>query len=380
MRRPQPADTGCYIGLMSGTSMDAVDAVLVEIGPAGFHLVAQHGHPIPELLGAYLSRLSAPGVQTCDVLDLLGEADSWFGELLAEAVAELLTRASFPSAKVIAIGSHGQTVRHRPPGASVDHPFSLQIGDPNVLAARTGITVVADFRRRDIAVGGQGAPLVPPFHRVAFAHPDRVRAVVNVGGIANLTLLAPDGAMVGFDIGPGNCLMDGWVRRHRNETFDDRGRWAASSQPDGQLLARLQAHPFFSCPPPKSTGREDFNLGWIDDELARAAPVSPERVQATLLELTATAIGWAVTQSSPAIEELYLCGGGAYNDALLRRLRELLHTVKVDTTARLGLPPEWVEAVAFAWLARETLLGRPGNLPAVTGATRPAVLGAIYPT
>ena len=359
--------------------MDAIDAALVEIGRAGFRLAARHSHPIPESLKARLASLCRPGVQAGDALDLLGEADCWFGEVLAEAVAALLAQASCPASAVTAIGSHGQTVRHRPPGASVRYPFSCQIGDPNILAARTGIAVVADFRRRDIAVGGQGAPLVPPFHRAAFAHPDRVRAIVNVGGIANLTHLTPNGAVLGFDIGPGNCLMDGWVQRHHSAAFDDCGRWAASCEPDAQLLACLKLHPFFACSPPKSTGREDFHLGWIDDELARRGALAPGCVQATLLELTAMAIAEAVNALSPAIEELYLCGGGAYNTALLNRLRELLSPLKIDTTSHLGLDPEWVEAVAFAWLARETLSGRPGNLPAVTGAARAVVLGAVYP-
>ncbi len=379
MRLPRPTDTGCYVGLLSGTSVDAVDAVLAELGPATIRLVAHHSHPIPDPLRDDLLRLGTPGAQSCDVLDLLGAADRWFGELLAEAVTALLAQASFPASAVTAIGSHGQTVRHRPPGSSASHPFSLQIGDPNALAARTGIPVVADFRRRDLAFGGQGAPLVPPFHQAAFAHPDRVRAIVNVGGIANLTLLTPDGGVAGFDIGPGNALMDAWVQRHQRLPFDDRGRWAAACEPDPALLARLQAHPFFACPPPKSTGREEFHLGWLDGELARGGAVAPGTVQATLLELTATSIGAAVQGLSPTAQELYLCGGGAYNAALLNRLRALLPPLVVGTTAALGLAPEWVEAVAFAWLARETLLGRPGNLPAVTGAARATVLGALYP-
>lgn len=359
--------------------MDAVDAVLAEIGPATIRLVAHHSHPIPDPLRDDLIRLCTPGAQSCDVLDLLGAADRWFGELLADAAAALLARASFPAASVVAIGSHGQTVRHRPPGGPVPHPFSLQIGDPNVLAARSGIPVVADFRRRDLALGGQGAPLVPPFHQAAFAHADRVRAIVNVGGIANLTLLTPGEAVVGFDIGPGNGLMDAWVQRHLRLPFDDRGHWAASGEPDPALLKRLQAHPFFACPPPKSTGREDFHLAWLDRELARGDPLAPGTVQATLLELTASGIATAIEGLSPSVQELYLCGGGAYNAALLNRLRALLPPLVVGTTAALGLAPEWVEAVAFAWLARATLLGRPGNLPAVTGAARATVLGALYP-
>lgn len=372
---------------MSGTSLDAIDAVLVEIGPGTIQLRAQHDHPLPPALKADLAGLCNPSSGMGDTVDLLGEADRQLGEVLAEAVSALLTQAAVPAAQIVAIGSHGQTVRHRPPGGARDYPpggtrhypFTLQIGDPHVIAARTGIAVVADFRRRDLAVGGQGAPLVPAFHRAAFGHPERVRAIVNIGGIANLTLLSPGGEVLGFDTGPGNGLMDAWIQRHRGAGFDAGGRWAAAHRADADLLARLLAHPFLACQPPKSTGREEFHLGWVDNLLAAGASVAPGRVQATLLELTAATSADAVCGLSPAVEEVYLCGGGAYNAALLKRLGELLHPRPVATTAALGLAPEWVEAVAFAWLARETLLGRPGNLPGVTGAATAVVLGAIYP-
>ncbi len=395
MRFPLPTDSGCYVGLMSGTSLDAIDAVLVEIGPGAIQLRAQHDHPLPPALKADLAGLCNPTPEMGDTVELLGAADRQLGEVLAAAVSALLTRAAVPAAQVVAIGSHGQTVRHRPPcGASGyppcgahhypprgtrHYPFTLQIGDPHVIAARTGIAVVADFRRRDLAVGGQGAPLVPAFHRAAFAHPERVRAIVNIGGIANLTLLPPGGEVLGFDTGPGNGLMDAWIQRHQGAGFDAGGSWAAAHRADADLLARLLAHPFLARQPPKSTGREEFHLGWVDDLLAAGPPVAPGRVQATLLELTAATIADAVCGLSPAVEEVYLCGGGAYNAALLKRLGELLHPRPVATTAALGLAPEWVEAVAFAWLARETLLGRPGNLPGVTGAAAAVVLGAIYP-
>lgn len=359
--------------------MDAVDAALLDLEPDRFRLVAHHSHPLPAPLRATLARLCRPGALPEDAIDLLGAADRELGEVFADAALALLARAPVDPREVRAIGSHGQTVRHRPPDGERRHPFSLQIGDPHVIAARTGIVTVADFRRRDLAMGGQGAPLVPPFHRAAFHAPHLGRAIINVGGIANLTLLAPDGSVSGCDIGPGNCLLDGWIQRHQGLAYDDGGRWAAAHAPHPELLQRLLRHPFLALPSPKSTGREEFHLGWLDDQLAQGAALSPGRVQATLLELTASAIAAAVRAQHPAVAEVYVCGGGAHNSALLERLRALLRPLPVATTAGLGLDPDWVEAAAFAWLARQTLLGQPGNLPAVTGARCPVVLGAIHP-
>ncbi|MFZ5653827.1 MAG: anhydro-N-acetylmuramic acid kinase [Pseudomonadota bacterium] len=379
MNPAESAQAGHFVGLMSGTSMDAVDAALLDLGPDRFRLVAHHSHPLPKPLRAVLARLSHPGALPEDAIDLLGAADRQLGEVFAEAALALLAQARIDAGAIRAIGSHGQTVRHRPPDGERPNPFSLQIGDPHVIAARTGIVTVADFRRRDLVVGGQGAPLVPPFHRAAFHAPHLGRAIINVGGIANLTLLAPDGTVSGCDIGPGNCLLDGWIQRHLGLAYDDGGSWAAAHAPHPELLQRLLRHPFLALPPPKSTGREAFHLDWLDDQLARGTPIPPGRVQATLLELTASAIAAAVRARRPAAAEVYLCGGGARNRALLERLRTLLRPLPVATTAALGLDPDWVEAAAFAWLARQTLLGQPGNLPAVTGASRPVVLGAIYP-
>lgn len=379
--KPDPdAERGLFIGLISGTSMDAVDAALVELDRDRIRLLAAHSHPLPEALRTELMALCHPGgMADRDAIDLLGTTDHCLGELFAAAALALLARSGVAAAAVTAIGSHGQTIRHRPPNNATPHPFSLQIADPNVIAARTGITTVADFRRRDLALGGQGAPLVPPFHLAAFGHPRAHRALINIGGIANLSLLAGGALVSGFDIGPGNCLLDGWIRRHRGLPYDDRGNWAAAHAPDPGLLARLLAHPFFALPPPKSTGREDFHLDWLDAQLADTPVASPGRVQATLLALTVHTIAAAVRAHAAAADEVYLCGGGAHNDALLECLQRELAPLPVATTAALGLDPDWVEAAAFAWLARQTLLHRPGNLPAVTGAARPAVLGAIYP-
>ncbi len=372
------ADGTHFIGLMSGTSLDAVDAVLVDLNDNGHAVLAHHSQPIPDDLRAAIARLCQPGDIEGDPIDQIGSADREMGELLANAVAALLAVADIPAARIVAIGSHGQTIRHRPPDGATAHPFTLQIGDPNCIAARTGITTVADFRRRDMVLGGQGAPLVPPFHAAAFRHPDRDRAVVNLGGIANVTLLPSRGEVSGFDVGPGNCLLDAWVKRHLDRPYDDGGAWASAFTPDASLLQTLQQHPFFTREPPKSTGREDFNLGWLDAQLQAFPTLEPGVVQATLLALTSTTLTLALENYS-TFTEVYFCGGGARNQALLDDLSVRLKPRTVATTAALGLDPQWVEAAAFAWLARETLHGRSGNLPAVTGASRATVLGAIYP-
>ncbi|MFP5414630.1 MAG: anhydro-N-acetylmuramic acid kinase [Gammaproteobacteria bacterium] len=379
---PGRASTGAdgthFIGLMSGTSLDAVDAVLVDLNEHRHDVLAHHSQPIPDNLRAAIARLCQPGDIEGDPIDQIGAVDREMGELFADAVAALLAIADIPAARIAAIGSHGQTIRHRPPDGATAHPFTLQIGDPNCIAARTGITTVADFRRRDIALGGQGAPLVPPFHAAAFRHPDRDRAVVNLGGIANVTLLPAEGEVSGFDVGPGNCLLDAWIKRHLDRPYDDGGAWASAFTPDASLLQTLQQHPFFNREPPKSTGREDFNLSWLDAQLRGFPALEPGVVQATLLALTSTTLTLALEKYS-TIGEVYFCGGGARNQALLDDLSGRLKPRTVATTAALGLDPQWVEAAAFAWLARETLHGRPGNLPAVTGASWAAVLGAIYP-
>jgi anhydro-N-acetylmuramic acid kinase len=373
---------GRYVGLMSGTSMDAVDAVLAEIDADGrIRVVAAHTAAMPASLGARLRRLARPragagpdGDPGADPLDELGELDRLVGELFADAVMSLLEASGVAPAAVRAVGSHGQTLRHRPRAAA---PFTLQVGDPNVIAARTGITVVADFRRRDMALGGEGAPLAPGFHQAVFSHPEEYRAVLNLGGVANLTLLRPGAAVTGFDTGPANTLMDAWARRHLDRDFDADGAWAASGRPAAALLDALQAHPFLARPPPKSTGPEDFTLDWLELAIRSVGPVAPADVQATLCEFTAVTIAAALGADRPA--RVIACGGGIHNRHLLARLAARLPGTRLESSAAHGVDPDQVEAAAFAWLAARHLAGLAGNLPAVTGALAPAVLGGTWP-
>jgi len=366
-------DTGRYIGLISGTSIDGIDAVLAGFDPEDQsppRLIASVSVPYSHALQQQLRRLCAGQGSLRD----FGEAHVAVAEEFAAAALQLLELARPDAGQVMAIGSHGQTVLHAPTGPS---RYSLQLGDPGRLAVLTGLPVVADFRNADIALGGQGAPLVPPFHRAAFARADRSRAVLNVGGIANLTLLPVAGAVRAFDTGPGNTLLDAWARRHLGQPFDHDGAWAAGHQADEALLAALLADPYFAAPPPKSTGPEYFNLRWLEGHL-QALPELPEAgcVQATLAALTAESIARALAAAGP-FDELGVCGGGAHNSELMRQLRRRL-PMPVATTGGWGLEPDWVEATAFAWLARERLHGRPGNLPSATGARQPMALGGLY--
>ncbi len=365
-----------FIGLMSGTSLDGIDAVVVRFGDSPMpELLASHQHPLPPELRQEMAALTCPGENE---LARMAAADVRMGRELAEAVRELLALAGIDAADVQAIGSHGQTLRHWPGG---DTPTSLQIGDPNIVAERTGITTVADFRRRDMAAGGQGAPLVPAFHAAVFRHPEEPRAILNLGGIANLTLLPadPDAPVRGFDTGPGNALMDAWIARHRNRPHDAEGQWAASGKVRSDLLAALLADVYFRAPPPKSTGRDHFHLDWAARQWPKLDELLPADVMATFLELTAVSVRDALEAHAPETRRLLVCGGGVHNTRLLQRLQALLPGLPLESTARHGLDPDWVEAVAFAWLARERLAGRPGNLPSVTGAGRGVILGAIYP-
>lgn len=364
---------------MSGTSADGIDAALVTIHdtPPRIELVAARGSRIPPGLRQRILAASQPGN---DGLDIIGPLDVELGRLFAQAAIALLEGCGFPADQVDAIGSHGQTVRHRVDDGNI--PFTVQVGDPSTIAEITGITTVADFRRRDLAAGGQGAPLVPAFHAAIFGSPEHDRVVANIGGMANVTLLPAGGRapVRGFDTGPGNVLLDAWHERHRGGNFDDNGNWARSGQVDAALLAQLLAEPFLARVPPKSTGRELFNLDWLDAQLATLAAVpSPADVQATLTEFTARSIADAVTRWGFAGGELFICGGGAHNGFLRERMASLLPGLRIDSTAALGVDPDWVEAMAFAWLAYRTLAGLPGNLPAVTGARHPVVLGGIYP-
>ncbi|MGH8159689.1 MAG: anhydro-N-acetylmuramic acid kinase [Rhodanobacter sp.] len=361
-----------YLGLISGTSADSIDAALVSFSRGVPQLQAAHTHPWPTALRERMLAL-AQDEAPLD-LDAFGRLDVEIGSHFADAARELLERSGTSAQAVRAIGSHGQTVRHRPGG---EHPFTLQLGDPSVIAERCGIDVVADFRRADIAAGGQGAPLLPALHAMLLSRPGHARVVLNLGGIANITVLGADGSVHGFDTGPANGLLDAWCLRLRGEAFDRDGAFAASGQVDHDLLDAMLADPYFALPPPKSTGREHFHLGWLATH-PQLATLKPANVQATLLELTARSVATAIEQHAPDAGEVLACGGGVHNGTLMRRLGELLAPRALYSTARHGIDPDFLEATAFAWLARQRLLGLPGNLPAVTGARGPRVLGAIY--
>lgn len=366
-----------YLGLMSGTSMDSIDAALLEIGPARMRLRAADGYDWPAPLRARL-RSAAEDYERIGLTEY-GHLDTSVGIEFAHAATRLLEAAGVTSAEVRAVGSHGQTVLHQPRGPA---PFTLQIGDPNVIAERLGIDVVADFRRRDLAAGGEGAPLMPAFHAAAFAGTGETRAVVNIGGIANLTLLPAAGEVLGFDTGPGNCLLDAWARRHLGQPCDLGGAWAGSGRVDERLLDALLGEPYFARPAPKSTGRETFSDAWLARSLA-ATVRHPQDVQATLAELTARSIANALADAlgrggGGVARAVFVCGGGAFNGDLMRRLSAALPGTQVRTTADYGIAPEHVEAAGFAWLAHRYIEGRAGNLPSVTGARRPVPLGALY--
>ena len=364
-----------YIGLMSGTSMDAVDAVLVELD--GRVPVLRHHHKIP-VPGKLRARLIAVAQGEDIGLGHFGELDVRVGNLFADAALALLQQSGTSPQEVRAIGSHGQTIYHRPAGR---FPTSLQIGDPNIIAERCGITTVADFRRRDMAAGGQGAPLVPAFHEAVFRINARNRVIVNIGGIANITILPaePLKKISGFDTGPGNTLMDGWIKKHRRKDKDDCGRWAASGELDEALLDRMLKDPYFRQKPPKSTGREYFNLAWLDKLLKRRKTrIMSKHVQATLCELTARSISDAIYEHAPGTDEILVCGGGVHNLALMMRLQMLMDKVRVVSTEEFNTDPDCVEAIAFAWLAKQTLEHRAGNVPSVTGARHTVILGGIY--
>jgi anhydro-N-acetylmuramic acid kinase len=361
-----------YMGLMSGTSMDGVDAALVSFRPGGFQLHGTSHIDYPRELLGRLRNLAANQGNPDDV----GRADRHVGEIFADAANSLLKSSGLSTGHVTAIGSHGQTVRHRPDGA---HPFSLQLGDPNVIAERTGITTVADFRRRDMAAGGQGAPLAPAFHLDAFGDPSTPRAIINIGGISNATLLpARAGETLGFDTGPGNGLLDAWVLRHLDRDYDENGHWAGQGNIIHSLLDELLDDSYFDLPAPKSTGKEYFNLDWLDHRLAGREGDNPADVQRTLLELTAVSIVQSIERYAEP-HQIFICGGGAHNPLLMRRLSELLQPVRVQSTEAIGLDPSWVEPVAFAWLAMRHMLGKSANLPSVTGARGERILGVRYP-
>ena len=361
-----------YIGLMSGTSMDGIDAVLVSFAEDSVSIAATHEKTYPDTLRRAL--LNAVRTPVDQPIENLGSIDRQIGECFRDATLELLDKSGVAAADVRAVGSHGQTVRHQPDAVA---PYSLQIGNPATIASGTGITTVADFRSADIAAGGQGAPLVPPFHEWLFGGTTDKRVILNIGGISNITILGADEApVVGFDTGPGNTLLDRWIQRHRGTAFDRNGDWAASGSCIDELLETLLSFPYFGLGPPKSTGLEDFNLEWLLQHNVDAC--DPADVQATLAELTARSIANDIRRFAPATETLYVCGGGAHNKDLSRRLARNLPDIDMATTAAVGLHPDWVEAVAFAWLAMRTMNKQTGNLPSVTGASHKVVLGTIH--
>lgn len=377
------ASSDFYLGLISGTSADGIDAALVQFQGSpnrdGAHceLIRGRTYAWPDELRARLVALGqgAP----IDSIDEIGTLDVRIGEQFAQAALRLIEEAGTTPANVRAIGSHGQTVRHRPAGAAFDgvHPFTMQLGDAHVIAERSGIATVADFRRRDVAAGGHGAPLLPALHNALLHSPEEDRAVLNLGGIANFTLLPKHGEVRGFDTGPANALMDAWCARHTGHVFDANGAFAAQGAVDTALLQRLLDEPWFALPPPKSTGREVFHLDWVQARLH--GDESAADVQASLLELTAVTVADALRAQQPQTQRVLVCGGGVHNARLLQRIAANLPGAIVEPTAAFGVDPDFVEAMGFAWLAWQTLAGRPGNLPSVTGARGPRVLGVVYP-
>ncbi len=360
-----------FVGLMSGTSMDGIDAALVEFDESSVNILGTRNFPYPARLRQQL--LDAIAIPLDRDIDNVAELNRATGECFRNAAVAVLEEAGVDAAQVTAIGSHGQTLRHQP---NVKTPFSLQIGDPQLIANGTSIRTVADFRSADIAAGGQGAPLAPVFHEWLFRAPGKTRCVLNVGGIANLTVLTDQHDTIGFDTGPGNSLMDAWIRKHRNEAFDRDGRWADEGSVDDELLERFLSEPYFAYAPPKSTGFEQFNLRWIEAHGSHS--IAPHDVQATLCALSAVTVADAVADFAPDTADLLVCGGGVHKPTLMRELEARLSGISVAPTSVAGLDPDWVEAVAFAWLAMRHVEGLPGNLPSVTGASKSVLLGSLY--
>ncbi|WP_062385146.1 MULTISPECIES: anhydro-N-acetylmuramic acid kinase [Pseudomonas] len=359
-----------YVGVMSGSSLDGLDFALVKQDDRP-RLLGTYYIPMPEELRAELLGLCSSGP---DELARAGIAEQKWVRLAAQGVLALLDQQNVLAGEIRAIGSHGQTIRHEPARG-----FTVQIGNPALLAELTGITVVSDFRKRDIAAGGQGAPLVPAFHEALFDDNKDYRAVLNVGGFSNLSLIEIDKPVSGFDSGPGNVLLDAWIQAQRGLSYDKDGAWSESGTVNADLLKSMLSDQFFQTKGPKSTGREVFNLGWVHHHLFQLPTLKPEDVQATLLEVTALSITESLQSAQAQTKELLVCGGGAHNKALMKRLALLLPNTKVSSTAEFGVDPDWVEAMAFAWLAHCAMENVPANRPSVTGAKGLRVLGAIYP-
>jgi anhydro-N-acetylmuramic acid kinase len=365
-----------YIGIMSGTSLDGVDCALVDFSSDRCRVIEAVCIPFPTDLRSKLQTICSQETVT---FDALGTLDIRLAQLYANAVHALLDKTGMLAAAITAIGCHGQTIRHRPPLAhdSAIQPYTLQIGDPNTLAELTGITTVADFRRRDIAAGGQGAPLVPAFHAQVMHAPAEHRVILNIGGIANITVLPRAGSVSGFDTGPGNVLIDGWMEQHYQQTYDHSGKRASGGRVHAELLQRLLTDPYFEVAPPKSTGREYFNQAWLQKNL-RGLSVNPLDALTTLTQLTANSIAAAIQKFANNTQQVLVCGGGAHNTFLQQLLAAQLPNCKIASTETVGLHPDYVEAAAFAWLAKQTLEHKPGNLPSVTGANKAVILGGVY--
>ena len=368
--------TDYFIGLMSGTSLDGIDAVLVDFSNKQPLLVEAHSHSFPKTLQQELLDVIQPDWKGS--LLTIGTLNQKLGRVFSEAVNNLIKNSSISSRQVKAIGSHGHTLWHQPTG---EYPFSLQLGDANLISELTGITTVADFRSRDIAAGGQGAPLVPAFHRKFLTHPSKDRIVLNIGGIANITYLPSkenkSTDVYGFDTGPGNGLIDAWITKIKNEKYDRKGRWARSGNINPHLLKILLNESYFSLSPPKSTGKELFNLNWLEKKLGNNTSTHrPEDIQATLTALTAKAI--ADNCINTTCKEILVCGGGIHNEYLIELLSNYLPNITILSSETANINPDWMEAIAFAWLAKQTLERKYGNLPDVTGAKGPRILGAIY--
>ncbi|MCF8187060.1 MAG: anhydro-N-acetylmuramic acid kinase [Sulfuritalea sp.] len=370
-----------FIGLMSGTSLDGVDVALVAFTEQKTQMLHSHFLAYPAALRAQILALQHPTENELENTALIGNA---LAKIYAEAVNQLLVDAQLSSNQIVAIGCHGQTIRHRP-GFEDGIGFTLQIGNAALLSELTGITVISDFRSRDIAAGGQGAPLVPAFHQAVFADKQINRAIINIGGIANITYLGSSenssnksNGVYGFDSGPGNMLLDAWIKQHKNLDYDANGDWASTGQVIPSLLSDMLAEPYFALLPPKSTGRDLFNQAWLQEKLLATTTLRPQDVAYTLVALTAHSIYNALTQHCGEFNEVYVCGGGAHNRLLIESLQTLLGETKCNSTESLGIGADWVEAIAFAWLAKQCINKKTANLAEVTGAKGPRILGAIY--
>lgn len=363
-----------YVGVMSGTSMDGIDAALFDFGSTAPKLLAKHHSPFGDKTRAQLRHVAQPNAGT--TISDFARLDTAIGQQIANAVNNLILQSGLSKRDIAAIGSHGQTVFHGPDRRTCS---SVQLGNPSIIAELTGVTTVADFRRRDMAAGGEGAPLAPAFHKEVFGSATQARAILNIGGIANVTLLPTDAAnVIGFDTGPGNCFVDFWAQRNMNTQYDDQGAWARRGRLIDSLLDTLQNDDYFTQKPPKSTGKEYFSNNWLLRKIGpHTRSQTAQDIQTTLTEFTAASISQAIAKFTPVAEKIYVCGGGAFNAYLLERIGALTKRA-VATTSELGIDPHWVEAAAFAWLAMRTTERKAGNLPSVTGADRSVILGGVY--